>query len=386
LVDFVNPITLKYADPYAPLLDGFVSGNVVVFDVESTGLDTFSDEVVELAAAKVDHNGRKSEFHAYLKNKKPVRDSFSVHGLSDEFLDQKGEDPTKALERFSSFCEGCVLVGHNVTFDKSIIESQGRRLGFRSPGTGLYFDTLDIARRLLRLPSYTLQSLCGTLELKHKPTHHAAEDVRTTEDLLRHLVGLLTPGATERRKIVRERIAPFADLAYQLEGWRNSIADMRPHKLLALILKESGLSAHWEKQEDGEKRRRNFAELVRLFDKYDDIRLSGQDALQEILLTVSLGNDTERLLQKDDRVLLVTVHQAKGLEFDTVFVAAATDDDFPSYFSKRDGRIDEELRVFYVAASRAKKRLIFSHFQKNDLGYPQQPSRFLSSLSVPVRY
>jgi len=75
LVDFVNPITLKYADPYAPLLDGFVSGNVVVFDVESTGLDTFSDEVVELAAAKVDHNGRKNEFHAYLKNKKPVRDS-----------------------------------------------------------------------------------------------------------------------------------------------------------------------------------------------------------------------------------------------------------------------------------------------------------------------
>jgi len=82
-------------------------------------------------------------------------------------------------------------------------------------------------------------------------------------------------------------------------------------------------------------------------------------------------------------VLLVTVHQAKGLEFDTVFVAAATDEDFPSYLSKRDGRVDEEHRVFYVAASRAKRRLVFSYFRKNDWGYIQQPSRFLTCLSAP---
>ena len=383
LVDFVNPITLKYADPYAPLLDAFVSGNIVIFDVESTGLDTVSDEVVELAAAKVNHNGRQDEFHAYLKSKKPVGDSFSVHTLSDQFLAQKGENPKKVLEEFASFCEGCVLVGHNVTFDKNIIESQGRRIGARNPTVGLCFDTLDIARRLLRLPSYTLQSLHDTLKLKHKPTHRAQDDVRTTEDLLRHLVDLLTPGAAERRKVLRGRMAPFANLAYQLEAWRSGIANKRPHELLALVLEESGLAAYWRKQEDGEKRQRNLGELVDLFGQYDDLRLSGRDALQEILLTVSLGSDTERLLQKDDRVLLVTVHQAKGLEFDTVFVAAATDEDFPSYLSKRDGRVEEEHRVFYVAASRAKRRLVFSYFRENDWGYIQQPSRFLTCLSAP---
>jgi len=62
---------------------------------------------------------------------------------------------------------------------------------------------------------------------------------------------------------------------------------------------------------------------------------------------------------------------------------AATADDFPSYLSKRDGKVDEELRVFYVAASRAKRRLLFSHFQVNDRGYMQQPSRFLTCLSAP---
>jgi DNA helicase-2/ATP-dependent DNA helicase PcrA len=79
--------------------------------------------------------------------------------------------------------------------------------------------------------------------------------------------------------------------------------------------------------------------------------------------------------------MLLTVHQAKGLEFDTVFVAAATDGDFPSYFSKRDGRIEEEHRLFYVAASRAKKRLLFSYFCANDWGYDQELSRFLGCLS-----
>ena len=137
----MNPITLKYADPYAPLLDAFASGNIVIFDVESTGLDTVSDEVVELAAAKVNHKGRQDEFHAYLKNEKPVGESFSVHKLSDHFLAQKGKDPKKVLEEFGSFCEGCVLVGHNVAFDKNIIESQGLRIGAKNPTVGLCFDT-----------------------------------------------------------------------------------------------------------------------------------------------------------------------------------------------------------------------------------------------------
>jgi DNA helicase-2/ATP-dependent DNA helicase PcrA len=184
-------------------------------------------------------------------------------------------------------------------------------------------------------------------------------------------------------------MAPFEDLAYQLEAWRSGITNKRPHELLALVLEESGLAAYWRKQEDGEKRQRNLGELLVLFGRYDDPPLlSERDALQQILLTVSLGNDTERLLQKDDRVLLVTVHQAKGLEFDTVFVAAATDDDFPSYWSKRDDRIDEkiideELRLFYVAASRAKSRLVFSYFQWNDSGYERRPSRFLKCLAPP---
>ena len=382
LVDFVNPISLKFADPYAPLVDGFTSGNVVIFDVESTGLDTAEDEVIELAAARIDRKGRQDKFHAYLKNTKPVGDSLSIHGLSDKFLSANGENPMKVLKQFASFCEGCILVGHNVTFDTGILESCGQKLNVENPALGLTFDTLDIARRLLRLPSYTLDSLYSSLNLKNKPSHHAQDDVGTTEDLLRYLMERLAPGAGGRRKAFREWIGPFASLTDQIDGWRNHITKKRPHELLALVLEESGLATYWGKQEEGESRQHNLTDLVDLCGKYDNgSHLCGRDALQEMLVTVSLGNDADRLRQKDDRVMLLTVHQAKGLEFDTVFVAAATDGDFPSYFSKRDGRIEEEHRLFYVAASRAKKRLLFSYFCANDWGYDQELSRFLGCLS-----
>jgi len=383
LIDFVNPITLKYADPFAPLVDGFLSGKVVVFDVETTGLDTSSDEVIELAAAKIGAKGEKKEFHAYLRNKKVVGDSFSIHGLSDEFLREKATDPKKVFGLFHSFCEDCVFVGHNVTFDKNILESHARRVGIDNLKLGPTYDTLDIARRLYRFPSYTLRSLSTFLKLKNKPTHRAQDDVRTTEELLKCLVELLRPGAEDRRKILRRRMAPFANLANQLDGWRGRIPDNRPSDVLTFMLTESGLGAYWSEQVDGEKRKRNLDDLIDLFEKFDDPQLSAKESLQEVLLTVSLGNDAERLLQKDDGVLIVTVHQAKGLEFETVFVAGATDNEFPSWLSKDEERINEEHRLFYVAASRAKKRLAFSYFCENEWGYTQQPSRFLNCISRP---
>jgi DNA helicase-2/ATP-dependent DNA helicase PcrA len=176
----------------------------------------------------------------------------------------------------------------------------------------------------------------------------------------------------------------FEKLANQLDAWRSIIPCNRPHELLSLVLNESGLDAYWGEEENGEQRQNNLRELVALFKEYDDNGLSTEDALRDMLVTVSLGNDAERLLQKADGVLLVTVHQAKGLEFETVFVAGATDNDFPSWQSKKDGRTDEEHRLFYVAATRARNRLVFSYFRRNEWGYAQEPSRFLECLAAPV--
>ncbi|MEW5857205.1 MAG: 3'-5' exonuclease, partial [Cyanobacteriota bacterium] len=81
---------------------------------------------------------------------------------------------------------------------------------------------------------------------------------------------------------------------------------------------------------------------------------------------------------------IITVHQSKGLEFDTVFIAGATEDEFPSFFSVRDKNLEEERRLFYVAMTRAKQRLFISAYSRDFRGYSKSPSKFINE--IPKEY
>lgn len=63
---------------------------------------------------------------------------------------------------------------------------------------------------------------------------------------------------------------------------------------------------------------------------------------------------------EDQKVKILTVHQAKRLEFDTVFVAGLLENEFPNYSALLSGREDEEVRIFYVAVTRARRRLFLT--------------------------
>ncbi len=77
---------------------------------------------------------------------------------------------------------------------------------------------------------------------------------------------------------------------------------------------------------------------------------------------------------------ILTVHQSKGLEFDTVIIAGLAEDEFPGYYAKKGGTMEEEKRLFYVALTRAKRHLILSSYQINDWGHEKPPSSFLTGL------
>jgi len=78
-----------------------------------------------------------------------------------------------------------------------------------------------------------------------------------------------------------------------------------------------------------------------------------------------------------EKIVIATIHKAKGLEFENVIIPACTDDNFPSYFSKLNNTIIEDARLLYVAMTRAKKRLFITSHTQNNKGYKQKPSRFL---------
>ena len=106
--------------------------------------------------------------------------------------------------------------------------------------------------------------------------------------------------------------------------------------------------------------------------------------LEEFLQQISLISDQDAIKQDDGQITLMTLHNAKGLEFPVVFVIGAEEGVFPHSRSVEEGNIEEERRLAYVAITRAKQRLYLTCAQRRSLfgRRPEfnMPSRFLGEM------
>lgn len=371
LVDMVAQSTIELGGPFARLLRELHSGSVVVFDTETTGLNPAHDEIVELGAVRLERGQPVAEFHCYLQNSARVGDSFGIHGLSDEFLAANGKDPTETLSRFAAFADGALLVGHNVSFDMRMMRANAGRLGLNLEPRQCA-DTLDIARRFVDVDDHTLSNLVKHFNIPLKPSHRALDDVHATTALLIALVPCISEGSVGRMQVVQKTGAPFVPLAEEIEAMRQLAEKARPHELLAALLDTSGLKAHYSKEPH---RMENLEELMQVFRDRDDIGLDPISSLENILHFVALAKNVDRLDPDNERVRILTVHQSKGLEFDIVFVAGLSQHEFPGFRSLKEGRADEEVRLFYVALTRARHRLYLTGHGRN-FGKPREPSPY----------
>lgn len=377
LSDMLDPHVLAWTDPYAPLLEAWATNRLVVFDTETTGLDPATDEIVELAGVRCGRDGVSGTFHELLHPSRPVGPSEAVHGWSDAHLQEHGGAPKEVLARFMAFASDAVWCGHNIlSFDVPVLESALSRCGIEYAGLPLSFDSLDIARRFYRLPRYRLGDLAAHLGFVSQPSHRAMDDVLATVELLGHLARRLQEGALRRSELVVEHRSKFELIAEQLEEWRRRSEVDRPADLLDRVLHESGLLEHFRADEEGDQRVHHLEQLIRLVARSDDGVSTCRQALLQTAALAALSTDLEAQAVDGDQVFLLTVHQAKGLEFDTVFLANACDDDFPTQRSRREGRQNEEHRLFYVAISRAKRRLFVSWPLINDRGREQFLTRY----------
>ncbi|MDH5717148.1 MAG: UvrD-helicase domain-containing protein [Spirochaetia bacterium] len=156
--------------------------------------------------------------------------------------------------------------------------------------------------------------------------------------------------------------------------------------LLEDILEKSGLGKMYEEEDRllGSSRKENLRELKESLLRFqlENKNSTLADYLQNISLYTSAEESGD--LDNKPRVNLMTVHNAKGLEFDTVILTGMDEDVFPHYLAKKDGSCSEERRLFYVAVTRAKNRLYLTRAQTRfKMGYRQvsEPSQFL--LEIP---
>lgn len=172
-----------------------------------------------------------------------------------------------------------------------------------------------------------------------------------------------------------------------IEGMARDTADLQLYEQVEHMLQHSELVTHYKKEkgEKAQSRVENLEELVtatRYFEKSDDD--AEMDILSAFLSHASLEAGEGQASEWEDCVQLMTLHSAKGLEFDLVFLGGVEEGLFPHQRSiDEPGRLEEERRLCYVGMTRARKKLFMTNAEVRRLYGSEtytRPSRFISEL------
>ena len=173
----------------------------------------------------------------------------------------------------------------------------------------------------------------------------------------------------------------LTNFAAQIAHWRDLASQLSHSNLMQAILEDSGYTAMLQADRSAEAagRLENLNELVRAMEEYESL----EAFLDHVSLVMDKENDRE-----EPGVTIMTVHAAKGLEFDTVFLAGWEDGLFPSQRALDEGglrSLEEERRLAYVAITRARKLCVILHAANRRVYGQWQsaiPSRFIAELPL----
>jgi len=166
------------------------NSDFVVFDLETTGFSPVKNKIIEIGAVKI-RNGRIAEkFSTFVNPKEPIPFRITqLTSIKDEDV-ESAEEIEVILPRFLEFCEGCVLVAHNASFDMSFIMENCKRLGYEREFT--YVDTVGIARVLLpNQAKHTLDAVAKTLHVSLENHHRAVDDAGATAEIFEKFIPML---------------------------------------------------------------------------------------------------------------------------------------------------------------------------------------------------
>jgi DNA helicase-2/ATP-dependent DNA helicase PcrA len=193
-------------------------------------------------------------------------------------------------------------------------------------------------------------------------------------------------GASLMKVAAGTKAAPFRAL---IENLGNETQGLPLKEMVDVVIAKSGLIEHYKAEREGADRIENLAELLNAaaaFTEEERVAESGEaiDPLTAFLTHAALEAGEHQAGEGADALQMMTVHSAKGLEFDAVFISGLEEGLFPHEQSvtERDG-LEEERRLAYVAITRARNRLYLSHAQTRMLHGQTRyniPSRFLEEI------
>ena len=366
----------------AEFLRAYDEEEIVVFDTETTGLDVFNDDIIEIAAIRIKGGEVVGEpLDLYIETDKPILPMLGdkenpMYAIYHEKM-STGEllSPSDALQRFLAYVGTSPILGHNANYDYNILDNNLQRYcnDTMQAHDIRCFDSLKLIRLLApSLHSYKLESLLETFHLAGVNSHQAIDDVKATVSLVRLCAEKAREKQAQQAAFIRHpKVKPFANVLRSNYGECYREAVNRLYKLStdhepALV---SELSAAYNVfRSDGlinDIPRLDYILRYLRIDMLTDETVANALApqLSQYIMDINTLKEADFCNSKSilERIYVTTVHKAKGLEFDNVIIFDAADGRYPNAYNKTKQQDEEDARKFYVAMSRAKRRLFIAY-------------------------
>jgi len=366
----------------AEFLRAYNEEEIVVFDTETTGLNVFQDDIIEIAAIRIKGGEVVGEpLDLYIETDKPILPMLGdkenpMYAIYHEKM-STGEllSPSDALRRFLAYVGTSPILGHNANYDYNILDNNLQRYcnDTMQAHDIRCFDSLKLIRLLApSLHSYKLESLLETFQLAGVNSHQAIDDVKATVSLVRLCAEKAREKQAQQAAFIRHpKVKPFANVLRSNYGECYREAVNRLYKLStdhepALV---SELSAAYNAfHSDGlinDIPRLDYILRYLRIDMLTDETVANALApqLSQYVMDINTLKEADFCNSKSilERIYVTTVHKAKGLEFDNVIIFDAADGRYPNAYNKTKQQDEEDARKFYVAMSRAKRRLFIAY-------------------------
>lgn len=366
----------------AEFLRAYNEEEIVVFDTETTGLNVFQDDIIEIAAIRIKGGEVVGEpLDLYIETDKPILPMLGdkenpMYAIYHEKM-STGEllSPSDALQRFLAYVGTSPILAHNANYDYNILDNNLQRYckDTMQAHDIRCFDSLKLIRLLApSLHSYKLESLLETFHLAGVNSHQAIDDVKATVSLVRLCAEKAREKQAQQAAFIRHpKVKPFANVLRSNYGECYREAVNRLYKLStdhepALV---SELSAAYKSfRSDGlinDIPRLDYILRYLRIDMLTDETVANALApqLSQYVMDINTLKEADFCNSKSilERIYVTTVHKAKGLEFDNVIIFDAADGRYPNAYNKTKQQDEEDARKFYVAMSRAKRRLFIAY-------------------------
>ncbi len=381
-------------------------GNILSFQSDFAGATVISlgenyrstKNILNAASSVISSNTERIERELFTSN--PTGDPVTLHeAFSEEDEALWAVDEVSRLTRTGRFRNGDCAIMYRINAQSRAFEDQCMRQGipYRLVGGVRFYHRKEIKDTVCYLrvifnpdDEVSLQRVINQpprglgAKSVQQLTAFAAQRGLTSRQAMREVAVARSEKLPCPLDVTARAARAMADLSVTLDRLTEASRELGVADLLDRTLDMSGLAKHINAQDDGDERWENILELRGLAEDYGPSGDGNADGLSAFLERVSLVSDVDAYEQSEDSLTLITLHQAKGLEFPVVMMAGMEEGLLPHSRSMDTlAEIEEERRLCYVGMTRAKERLyLLRAFRRR---YPSSggvtlPSRFLEEL------